>query len=295
MGCSERPFDMCDNHKDTVRDAALTTEYARSRRQGMLMGMDSKTSRGVIGATAALGVAVALSGCIGPLRPAATPVRTLQLAPAPPSPGCLFVFLPGRGDRAEVYQREGFATPLGEHGLVAEAVSVDLHVGYYARRIAHQRLHDDVITPARSRGVRQVWLVGVSMGGLGTLIYDRYFPGEVTGTVLLAPFLGDEKVIDEITAAGGLARWEPKQPVAADDWARDIWSWLRRGPSSTQPMPRLVLGYGTRDSLAPANRLLAATLPEERVFTADGGHDWQTWDKLWRAMLASGQVGPDCR
>ena len=60
-------------------------------------------------------------------------------------------------------------------------------------------------------------------------------------------------------------------------------------------MPKLVLGYGTRDSLAPANRLLAATLPAERVFTADGGHDWQTWGELWRTILASGQVGPDCR
>ena len=69
------------------------------------------------------------------------------------------MFLPGRGDRAEVYQRERFATPLGEHGVVAEAVAVDLHVGYYVARTTHLRLHEDVIAPARARGVRQVWLV----------------------------------------------------------------------------------------------------------------------------------------
>lgn len=245
------------------------------------------------GLLTAVSVAVALAGCIPP-KPV-TPVPTLQLAPATPSTGCLFVFLPGRGDRAEVYRREGFATVLPEHGVVAEAVAVDLHVGYYVARTAHQRLHDDVIAPAGARGVRQVWLVGVSMGGTGSLVYDRYYPGEVTGTVLLAPFLGDDKVIDEIAAAGGLARWEPRMPLAADDWARDIWSGLRRSPTPAQPMPRLVLGYGTRDSLAPANRLLAETLPAERVFTADGGHDWRTWGELWRAILASGQVGSACR
>lgn len=242
---------------------------------------------------AAVSVAVALTGCIPP-KPV-TPVPTMQLAPATPSTGCLFVFLPGRGDRAEVYHREGFATALGEHGVVAEAMAVDLHVGYYVARSAHQRLHDDVIAPARARGVRQVWLVGVSMGGTGSLVYDRYYPGEATGTVLLAPFLGDDKVIDEIAAAGGLARWVPRTPLAADDWARDIWSRLRRTTSPGQPAPRLLLAYGIRDSLAPANRLLAETLPPERVFTADGGHDWRTWGELWRTMLASGQVGPECR
>jgi pimeloyl-ACP methyl ester carboxylesterase len=264
----------------------------------MLAGMKRKPETGHAAAPwttylTLLGMAVALNGCVPPKT--VTPVPTLQLAPATPSTGCLFVFLPGRGDRAEVYRREGFATPLGEYGVVAEAVAVDLHVGYYVNRTAHLRLHGDVIAPARVRGVRQVWLVGVSMGGTGSLVYDRYYPGEVTGTVLLAPFLGDEKVIDEIAAAGGLARWEPRMPLAADDWARDIWSRLRRSPTPAQPAPRLLLAYGTRDSLAPANRLLAVTLPAERVFTADGGHDWRTWGKLWRAMLASGQVAPDCR
>jgi pimeloyl-ACP methyl ester carboxylesterase len=233
-------------------------------------------------------------GCIGPWRSTPAPVPVLQLASSA-RPGCLFVLLPGRGDTLRTYQRSGFAELLAEHGVRADVVAVDLHLGYYARRIAHTRLHEDVIAPARARGVQHIWVAGVSIGGLGALVYDRSFPGELDGIVLLAPYLGDRPVIDEVTAAGGLADWRPPTPLAPDDSQREIWQHLqaRLGPNA-HPTP-LLLGWGRRDAFAGANGLLAATLPKDAVFTEDGAHDWKTWKKLWSHMIDSGQLGADCR
>ena len=47
MGCSERPLDMCDNHKDTARDAArevLAEAVAHLRR----LGLDTLTIRALL-------------------------------------------------------------------------------------------------------------------------------------------------------------------------------------------------------------------------------------------------------
>ncbi len=57
-----------------------------------------------------------------------------------------------------------------------------------------------------------------------------------------------------------------------------LWQWLRgrHGHSATlgARLP-LYLGYGIDDDrFAFSHRLLAAALPEGRVFTTEGGHDW---------------------
>lgn len=249
-------------------------------------------------AVRAASVAVVVLGaaaCVGPWTPAPAPLPVDRLVPMPAGGECLVVLLPGRGDRAGVFRREGFGSAVAEAGIRAEVVAADLHVGYYLRRTADVRLHEDVVAPAKARGVRQVWLAGVSMGGLGALIYDRFHPGEVSGLVLLAPFLGEKPVIDEVAAAGGLARWQPSAVLAPDDWQRDTWVWLRRWVRPERSTPPIVLGWGEADGLARSNRLLADVLPPARVFVREGTHDWAVWRELWKAMLASGQVAPECR
>ena len=49
---------------------------------------------------------------------------------------------------------------------------------------------------------------------------------------------------------------------------------------------RLVEVDGTPDrSRLGANAMLAALLPAERVFTDPGGHDMETWRRLWEQFL----------
>jgi pimeloyl-ACP methyl ester carboxylesterase len=199
-------------------------------------------------------------------------------------PDCLIVFLPGRWNRALQYATEQFVQAVYDAGIQADMVAVEAHYGYYARRTVVTRLREDVIAPAQAQGYRQIWLVGVSMGGLGALLYVRDYPDDITGVVALAPFLGDTDVITEIRAAGGVQQWQPAA-LAPGDYQRQLWQWLKTHLARPEAGARLYLGYGQQDRFAAAHHLLATSLPATQVFTNPGGHDWHTWRPLWQAFL----------
>ena len=245
----------------------------------------------ILGWVAAL--ALLIGGCASPDRePPRVPVGSQHFERSPGGPKhdrILLVFLPGRGTTGKDFVRQGFLTALDHadpHAL-ADAVTVDLTFPYYEQRIASKRLHDDIIAPARAAGYRQIWLVGVSMGGLGAIFYDHDYPGEISGIVAIAPFLGEKNIVAEITAAGGLERWQPRQPLADDDFQRRLWLAIRAGRYGLPGHLPLVLGYGTGDRFAYGHRLLAANLPPDRVFKTFGFHNWATWHHLWVETLAS--------
>lgn len=195
---------------------------------------------------------------------------------------CLMVLLPGGGDAMGKFAEEGFVAAIGASGLAIDVVAADARVGYYMRGEIGERLEQDVFAAARP-GHEHVWALGVSMGGYGALHYAQQYPGRVDGVVVLAPYLGGRRVVAEIAEAGGLARWtgDPPAPLNRDNYQRQLWSWLKRTTAAGEG-PVILLGYGVEDRLARANALLAAALPEDRVVTAPGGHDWP----VWRGLLA---------
>lgn len=213
------------------------------------------------------------------------PLATLSY-PAPEGVGgrSLVVFLPGRQSTAASYADEGFIAAARRAGLAVDVTSVEARFGYYVRGTLTQRLHADVVEPARARGYEQVWLVGISLGGTGALWYDVDHPGAVTGVVALSPFLGKDDVGREITGAGGLAAWEPGEVVPGSD-LRFLWTRLKAYGSAERTRGRVYLAYGLSDGFAPMNALLARSLPPDQVFTAPGGHDWDTWRGLWDRLL----------
>ncbi len=221
-----------------------------------------------------------LAGCEA-LRPATTPLPLL-LDKGRPGGDRLLVLLPGRGSGADSYAQQGFVRLAREAGLTADAVTAAAHLGYYQRRVIHQRVAEDVIAPARARGVRSVWLGGISLGGLGSLITAYRYPGEVDGLLVMAPYLGPDSLIAEIEKAGGLRAWTPS--ADATDLAT-IWVWLKGYATNPAERPPLVLAYGDSDRYARGQRLLAAVLPAERVLTTPGGHDWRVWRSLWRRAV----------
>jgi pimeloyl-ACP methyl ester carboxylesterase len=208
----------------------------------------------------------------------------------------LLVFLPGIGDLMEDYELNGFLMAAKERRAAADLVLVDAHYGYYANRTILDRLREDVIDPAKRRGYDEIWLVGISLGGLGALLYATRNPGHITGLVLLAPFLGPSAVIEEIARAGGLKAWNPEgiaDTLADDDYQRPLWRWLKEHAAHSQASTRPVihLAYGEHDRFAPAHRLLAEILPPGQVLSVRGGHDWTTWNRLWQALLLSPECG----
>lgn len=227
-----------------------------------------------------------LAGCVR-LRPATVPLRTVSY-PGSGQPRTLVVLLPGRRDSPEDFGREHFPEIAAQAGARVDMIAVDAHLAYYANRTILERLREDVIAPARRRYDR-IWLVGISIGGTGTLLYAGQHPKDVNGLVTFAPFLGD-KVIPEISAAGGVRSWRPPEPLAPDDFQRRLWAFLKGyegGPEGRLP---LYLGWGRSDGFARANGMAAEILPPERVFTAPGGHEWKAWRSLWEQFVRTGAL-----
>ena len=228
--------------------------------------------------------AALLASCWWIPRPAIVPMRTLAYPGAGVGAGDLVVFLPGRGDRAEDFEERGLLAAARKAGLEADVLAVDAHLGYYYKRVIVDRLWADVVLPARARGYRRLWVVGISLGGLGSITLAQEHPDAVAGILAIAPYLGEPDLTREIEAAGGLARWEGA-PSERD--FRGVWGFLR-GYATGHQRPPLWLAYGSSDRYAYAHRLLASALPGDRVLVAPGGHDWKAWDPLWAEFLARG-------
>ncbi len=216
--------------------------------------------------------------------PRATPVPVKVLAGGNPNGRELVVFLPGRWSRVEEFEREGFFEMAGKRWPDARLVAPDLHLGYYKNRSIARRLQEDVILPARRSGASKVRLVGISMGGLGALIHEVEYPGCVDEIILLSPFLGEEEALGEIEKAGSLAKWQPG-PVAKDDFSRKLWLGLREKWLEKGMRPKVLLGCGHEDRLAPASRLLAREFlrPGDQEWVP-GDHDWPTWRPLFQEL-----------
>lgn len=197
-------------------------------------------------------LALALGGCAYLSRPATVPMETRFAAGACPAADAVFVLLPGVYSSIDEFEREGFLRAVRERRIAADILVADAHRAYYDNASIGERLDADVIAPMRARGYRSIWLVGISLGGAGALVYAARRPGEIAGVVALAPYLGDPPVTPDVVTA---------------------------------VRPRLYLGYGDSDRFVAAHRLLAATLPAERVFRTPGGHDWPVWRVLWERTL----------
>ena len=255
----------------------------------------------------ALSLLSLMVGCASPDRePPRVPMASKRyewFSDVPKRDKLLLVFLPGRGTTGQDFVRQNFLStldhsdPSGSNSLPCgighfpstplDAVTVDLTFPYYEQRTATRRLHDDIIAPARAAGYRRIWLVGVSMGGLGAIFYDHDYPGEISGIVAIAPFLGEKNIIAEIEDAGGLDRWQPRVPLADDDFQRRLWLAIRASRYGQPGHLPLVLGYGNGDRFTYGHRLLAANLPPDQVFRTFGFHNWATWHHLWEQILAS--------
>jgi pimeloyl-ACP methyl ester carboxylesterase len=225
--------------------------------------------------------ALILSGCLG-MAPTEVPLPSIESADARSRHDSVVIMLPGRGDRADTFIREGFEKAGDRWGF--DTIAVDAHFGYYMERSLLPRLHEDVIVPAHAAGYENVWLLGISMGGFGSLLYASEHPDQVDGVILLAPFLGDQDAIGQIIDGGGIGNLDAVQ-TELQDYEVAVWSWLRDATSDVQPTP-VILGYGLSDGMAQGYRALVDVIDPSSVYTLEGGHKWTTWGPLWERIAA---------
>ncbi len=206
---------------------------------------------------------------------------------------CLMVFLPGAGDVGRAFEAEGFVQLVRDSGLSVDLVAADATFAYYGKKAAFDRIRLDVVQPARAKGYAQTWVAGISMGGMGALLFARKEPELVDGVVAFAPYLGDLDLQREIEASGGLVWWSP--PAGAlHNYQRDLWRWLKELSDGSRRRPSLYLAYGEQDGMSPAHRALEQALPQNRVFHAPGGHEWPVWRALFARFLKDSDFARKC-
>lgn len=199
----------------------------------------------------------------------------------------LVVVLPGRADSLQDLERAGIAQAVHEAWPDADVQLVALTLPYYLQGRAAERLRSEIIEPARRRGYREIWLAGASMGGMGSLLYDAYFPGDADGLFLLAPYLGERAILGEIQDAGGIGAWNPgpRQEWSEQTWQRELWRHLHGWSKQPGRASNVWLAYGDRDRLRKAMPILEPVLASDHVLQRQGGHAWKVWTPALRDIL----------
>jgi pimeloyl-ACP methyl ester carboxylesterase len=219
------------------------------------------------------------------------PLDTLYYTvPEGGQPKTMLILLRGRIGSHTIFEKEGMIDDVRTRKLPIDIAAPEAGLGYYVGRTLVPRLQEDIIEPAKAKGYQRFWLVGFSMGGLGSLMYTREFADEIAGVCVVSPFLGYRSIIDEIETAGGLLQWEPGDYDPEEDWQRMFWHWLKRSADDGPLMEKIYLGYGTEDSFVKAQRLLEAILPDGHVITTEGGHTQEIMKALWVTFLDQGVI-----
>jgi pimeloyl-ACP methyl ester carboxylesterase len=214
------------------------------------------------------------------------PIPTL-LVPAAQPAHRLVVMLPGRGDDLDSLARRGIAQIIRGQWPDADVMLTGLTMPFYRQGRAVQRLHEEILLPARAHRYDQVWLAGISLGGLGALMYDRAYPGEVDGMLLISPYWGDKPLYREIRAAGGLDRWQPgpAQAFTPDTYQRELWRYIRHWSADPSRAASVWLAYGDKERFRDRIGLLATQLPPGHAFELPGHHNWALWKPAARTLL----------
>lgn len=215
-----------------------------------------------------------------PLRLAAEPGRAAETR---------LILLPGAYQQAADFLAAGFAAAAAKSPQAFDLVLPQLDLAQLASGQALPLL-EPLILAARADGVRRIWLGGVSLGGFNSLCYAADFESRaaaIDGLCLLAPWPGSRISRRLIDDAGGIDRWSPSPETLASDAELRVWDWLRRRRNGASRLP-IWLGWGESDRFAGGINAYAELMPEARLTTVAGGHDWPTWSQLWQLFCAGG-------
>ena len=194
----------------------------------------------------------------------------------------LLVLLPGAYMTPEHFVENGFFADVSVRHLKLDIVAVDLGLDAVSSGDALPAVIEQILIPARA-SYRQVWLGGISLGGLLALGLNADHPGLVDGLCLIAPYPGSRLTTNAIKRAGGLEVWEPTEIDLADPEFR-AYRWLKAPPAGFP----VFVGYGTEDRFAEGMQAIAERFPPAARCALRGDHDWPVWRDLWEHFLNLG-------
>jgi len=195
----------------------------------------------------------------------------------------LLVLLPGAYMTADDYAVQFFPA-VERRGLKLDLAAVDLGLDAVSAGDALPAVLEQILRPARQTH-RQVWLGGISLGGLLALSLTADHPGAVDGLCLIAPYPGSRLTTNAIARSGGLDAWQPTAEELNDPEFR-AYRWLKAPPVA---LPAFV-GYGSEDRFATGMQAIAERFPPAARCAVPGSHDWPAWCNLWEHFLDSGLI-----
>lgn len=191
----------------------------------------------------------------------------------------LILLLPGKGDNPNSFIENQWLETLQQENIDADIIIADAHLGYYLNDSTTLRLRQDILTDLIVKRYSQIWIAGVSMGALGALQFSLDYPCMIDGLILIAPYLGPETLIKQIIGQGGIDGWRPSN--SPDPFVK-LWSGVK---DKSVVRPDMYLGYGQKDRYVLGHHLFAKEVDVLKTIISDGGHDWETWNKLWSLLL----------
>ncbi|MCK6389865.1 MAG: hypothetical protein L6Q40_02415 [Azonexus sp.] len=194
----------------------------------------------------------------------------------------LLVLLPGAYMTASDFVAHGFFDAVEARNLDLDLCAVDLDLEAISSGQGLLAVHEQLLRPARQH-YRRVWLGGISLGGLLSLMQAADQPASIDGLCLIAPYPGSRLTTNAIARAGGLPVWEATVEQLGDPEFR-VWRWLK-SPPATLPV---FAGHGRDDRFAEGMQQIADCFPPAARRIVDGDHDWPAWRQLWAHFLDLG-------
>ena len=201
----------------------------------------------------------------------------------------LIIFFPGLYDSAVIFKDESFFSIARKEGINADMVSVDVNVYHLVKEMMIERVEKDIFERAKKSGYKNIWLVGVSLGGLNSLLFNIKHENDICGVVTLAPYVANTPLIEDLRNAKEVMNWEPDSNDnrrSLDNILQFLWVWLKE-KSSKDDLNHIYLGYGKQDRYIGAIKLLENILDKNHVVAVEGGHNWSTAQKIWQKQLSS--------
>lgn len=201
----------------------------------------------------------------------------------------LIIFIPGLYDSQNKFKNELFFKTARDEAVDADLVAVNINVVHLADKMVGERIKKDVLNYVKNDGYKNIWVVGVSIGGLSSLVYLKNHGENICGVVVLAPYLGDDVLAEEMKQVGGLKNWVPdmgKLKDSIDVEVDTLWLWLAKKNNFSN----IYLGYGKQDDITIGSLTLESLLDKKNVVAIDGEHDWETGRKIWETQLKSRKV-----
>lgn len=206
-------------------------------------------------------------------------------SPRPEADRILLLMLPGAGIRAGDFAAQGMISVMDSQTIAIDVAVLELDLSLYlADPQVAGILHEQAVLPAQMQGYQRIWFLGISLGGMGALLYASAYSKHIEGLFLLAPFLGTRGTIAALTKAGGFDR--ELHAVATTPSEQHLLEWIAGYFSKKTVSPKIYLGYARQDRFSSGQRLLANCLPENHVSVQDGDHDWPTWRMLWQDLVS---------